>query len=270
MTPFFFGAAQRRLFGAFHMGEGAPSAGAAVLLCNPFGQEAIRTHRLYRVLADRLARSGVAVMRFEYFGTGDSAGEDVDGELEGWSDDVVAAHQELIRRSMAGRVFWMGGRLGAAIALRTLPHLTGEVERLVVWDPVVDGEGYGRLLKTRHAERLKEVFLRNDPSWRASIDAQVDSLLAEASGFPVSPLLGDQLASLQPTGLNVPRSLELRALVDPDDASVLAWLRRQQDRGVSVHEMPMKRTFDWMEHEAAHGALVPAQALQHLLSALTP
>lgn len=270
MTPFFFGTPSRRLFGVFHPGEGAAAGRHAVLLCNPFGQEAIRTHRLYRVLADRLARSGIAVLRFEYFGTGDSAGEDVEGDLDGWGDDVLEAHQELARLSMASQIMWMGGRLGAALALKVLPHVTGDVNRLVVWDPVLDGSAYHRLLKARHADRLREVFLRGDVPWRQGLMAIAREPLTEASGFPVSPVLETQLDAMSPSDLKVPRSVALHAIFDPEDELVPGWLEVQRERGVDTQAMPLKRSFDWMEHEAAHGALVPAQALQQLLSAMKP
>src|SRR4051812_43750768 len=65
MTPFYFGAPERRLLGLFHPSATAVRGARAVLLCNPFGQEAVRSHRVYRVLAERLARGGIAVLRFD-------------------------------------------------------------------------------------------------------------------------------------------------------------------------------------------------------------
>ena len=51
MTPVRFGAAPAGLVGMFHPADNGATH-PAVLLLNPFGQEAIRCHRLYRVLAD--------------------------------------------------------------------------------------------------------------------------------------------------------------------------------------------------------------------------
>ncbi len=96
MAPMFVGH-QRRLFASYHIAEGNVRRGHGVVLCNPFGQEALRAHRLYRVLAERLARSGIDVMRFDYYGTGDSSGEDQEGELSGWTRDIRTVHDELLR-----------------------------------------------------------------------------------------------------------------------------------------------------------------------------
>ena len=55
MIPFRFGPAGRQLYGAFHKPDTRIANASAVLLCNPFGQEAVRVHRLYRVLDTQLA-----------------------------------------------------------------------------------------------------------------------------------------------------------------------------------------------------------------------
>ena len=76
----------------------------SVLLCNPLGQESVRLHRFYRVLAERLSRLGIAVLRFGLLRDGESAGEEVEGRLARWCDDVLEAHRELIRLSGAKKI----------------------------------------------------------------------------------------------------------------------------------------------------------------------
>ena len=76
MTPIQFGPADRRLFGLLQPAQGNATR-TGVVLCNPMGQEAVRVHRMYRVLADRLNRAGLHVLRFDWFGSGDSAGDAV-------------------------------------------------------------------------------------------------------------------------------------------------------------------------------------------------
>ena len=69
----YFGASQQ-LLGAFHVAQRLQPRSTAVLLCNPFGEEASRSHRTFRVLATQLERTGFSVLRFDYSGTGDSLG----------------------------------------------------------------------------------------------------------------------------------------------------------------------------------------------------
>ncbi|GGA40327.1 alpha/beta fold hydrolase [Dyella nitratireducens] len=135
--PFYFGP-DRTLFGLFHA-CGTP-ARKAVLLCPPLGQDLIRCHRLYRQLAQALAAEGVAALRFDYYGTGDSAGNSVDMDWQRCLADTAAAANELRTRSGIDRVFAFGARLGGSIALASAAQ--ARFAGVVAWDPVLDGRAY--------------------------------------------------------------------------------------------------------------------------------
>jgi alpha/beta superfamily hydrolase len=155
VNPFFFGTRERRLFGLYTPGRGGPGARAAVL-CHPWGQEYLRAHRSVRHLATLLSRAGVHVLRFDYLGTGDSAGDLTDGDLAGWQRDVEHAIDELQETAGVARVGLVGLRLGAAIAAGVAARRRDAVDRLVLWDPVVDGAEYADDLSreaTAHADR---------------------------------------------------------------------------------------------------------------------
>src|SRR5262245_860401 len=94
MTPLYFGSATRRLFGIYEPGTGGRRAPQAAVLCYPWGQEYIRAHRSMRRLAMMLSAAGRDTFRFDYFGTGDSAGDMVDGSVAGWEKDIEAAIDE--------------------------------------------------------------------------------------------------------------------------------------------------------------------------------
>src|ERR1700692_718420 len=66
MKPIVFGGR----FGWLHPGNGD----RGVVLCNSFGHEYVWTHKGMRRLADELSARGIWVLRFDYRGTGDSAG----------------------------------------------------------------------------------------------------------------------------------------------------------------------------------------------------
>jgi hypothetical protein len=85
--PLYFGPEARPLFGWLHRAP-AP-ARLALAICNPFGYEAICTHRVLRHFAQAAAAAGVPALRFEYDGTGNSAGDDRDPErLASWVASV--------------------------------------------------------------------------------------------------------------------------------------------------------------------------------------
>ena len=78
--PLYFGPRQRALFGWLHRPASHERKDIGIVLCSPSGYEAICTHRTYRRLAEDAAAQGFAALRFDYDGTGDSAGDDLERE----------------------------------------------------------------------------------------------------------------------------------------------------------------------------------------------
>ena len=269
MRPFFFGPPSRRLFGAFHEASPGRSQSLAVLLCNPFGQEAIRTQRLFRVLAGRLSQAGIHVLRFDYFGSGDSAGDDDAGELDGWAGDVVSAHEELLALSRAGRVTWMGARLGATAAIHAARwRLSTPVQRLVVWDPVVEGAAYAESLRARHVEALEASYSVPDPAWRRMLRDEPASFRDQAIGIALAPVLREQLSRLDAGRLELPGTLRTLVLADEADHAVRMWVEAQRARGATIEALPLKQALEWTSDDSLNAALVPAEAVQRLLLAI--
>ena len=154
MTPCFFGSAERQLFGIHHPAQGAERA-TGVVLCYPAAQEYMLTHWAFRKLAGMLAREGFHVFRFDYYGTGDSAGEVHEGRVATWVQDIRQAATELQDVTGVQRVALVGFRLGAALAVRAA--LEGlSTAALVLWEPLVEGEAWLQeleLLQQRRATR---------------------------------------------------------------------------------------------------------------------
>jgi pimeloyl-ACP methyl ester carboxylesterase len=138
MIPMLIGNSGRPLHAVF-----SPAVGKrrrrAVVFCPPFGAEYARTHRAGRMLAQKLAAAGYDILRFDYYGTGDSSGEDHEFSPEGAVEDTLAAVDEAKDLSSARRVMLVGMRDGAAVALRVAAR-SGGVDRLVLWEPVVPDE----------------------------------------------------------------------------------------------------------------------------------
>jgi alpha/beta superfamily hydrolase len=116
MRPFYFGAPGRRLFGV-HLAPQEARRDCAVVLCYPMGQEYINSHRAFRHLARLLADEGFHVLRFDYFGCGDSEGECKQGTMSQWLSDVSTAILEVRNRSRVGAICLVGLRLGASLSL---------------------------------------------------------------------------------------------------------------------------------------------------------
>jgi alpha-beta hydrolase superfamily lysophospholipase len=153
MVPIIFGPEGRRLFGFYHATPVLAFPALAVVLCNPIGYEVMGVHRTYRHLADRLAARGFPTLRFDYDGTGDSAGEPDDpGRMQAWLASVHAAIDEARARSGALRVALLGVRFGATLSMLVAPERT-DVECLIAWAPVIRGGAYAREMVAFHVVR---------------------------------------------------------------------------------------------------------------------
>ncbi|MET0795517.1 MAG: alpha/beta fold hydrolase [Polyangiaceae bacterium] len=158
MKPLFFGEAERRLYGVYH----PPAKGSrhAVLLCYPGMQEYNAAHWMFRRLATSLAREGHHVLRFDYFGTGDSDGESDATTPESAVADVHTAFRELRDLSRAREVSLVGLRFGAACAAMACANGVS-ARQLLLWEPVIHGTDYVRELETLD-ERRNLVLLHAD------------------------------------------------------------------------------------------------------------
>jgi PST family polysaccharide transporter len=140
-SPVWFGPLERLLFGWLHIPEGN-MARAGVVLCPSLGIEGRRAHVAYRILAAALARKGFLVLRFDYDGTGDSAGGDKDPtRVSAWTASVRQA-VSFLEQAGATRKVVVGMRVGATIAVNA-GFETG-LDALVLWDPCLNGRGFIR------------------------------------------------------------------------------------------------------------------------------
>jgi pimeloyl-ACP methyl ester carboxylesterase len=152
MKPMFLGDSARKLYGVYHPPAKATRRSHAVLLCYPGVHEYNASHWAFRRLAGMLARDGHHVMRFDYFGTGDSAGRVEEGLPSFWLEDIRQAAAELKDISGARQVSLVGKRLGGLLAALACEREL-EPRRLVLWDPVLSGKAYVDELETWNARR---------------------------------------------------------------------------------------------------------------------
>ncbi|MFM0286654.1 alpha/beta hydrolase [Paraburkholderia megapolitana] len=165
-----------------------PAAGEqGVVLCNPFGYDALCTHRGWRKLAERLAAAGIPVLRFDYPGTGDSAGfEDDPQRVAAWIDSIVAATRRLREWTGVTRVSLVGLRLGATLAALAAQQ-AGDIDALVLLAPAMLGRNYLRELRAH-----RQSWLSTPAGMNADPLDERDSYV-EAFGFG---LHGDDIARL--------------------------------------------------------------------------
>lgn len=174
-NPFYFGTSTTQLFGIYDPPQSAGRRG--VVLCQPWGQEYLRAHQSIRHLARLLARQRCHALRFDYFGCGDSAGRDEEGSIAQWLNDIATAIDEL--KAIAGlrSVGLIGLRFGASLAALTAAGRR-DVDRLVLWDPIIDGAAYV-------TEKTKNSVGRGEAGG-----------VVQVAGFPLTAELQESMATI--------------------------------------------------------------------------
>jgi len=183
------------------------TGGRGVVLCPPWGFEALCVHRGLLALAEALAAAGLPCLTFDLPGTGDSLDPPSEAPLPyHWIAALLAAVDLLRTRTGAREVALVGLRLGALLAAEAALRLGG-VERLVLLAPPASGRAFAREL--RAWARLAEAGPTDCGSAAGS-----DGLVA--GGFALDGGALAALARLDPLGASRPPAPRVLILGRPD------------------------------------------------------
>lgn len=109
------------------------------IIAPPLFEEYARTRKLLVNLARELAMSGIDVIRFDYPGTGLSAGTTRELTVSG-AIDALTSTVAYTQQCGAARIDLLGFRFGGYLALAKASELP--IARLIVWEPVLDLTAY--------------------------------------------------------------------------------------------------------------------------------
>lgn len=251
--PLFFGTEARPLFGWLHRVKPRTRVPLGVVLCNPFGYEAISTHRTLRHFARALADSGIPALRFDYDGTGDSAGTDLDPDrLEAWVSSIHRAAETLRRESGCERLIFFGIRLGATLAALAASQRS-DSEGLIALAPVVNANAYMRELRAlQMAGRIGEAT------------AQPCDDVIEVTGFVITAATRAALSAINLMKLERPPAARVLIVDRHGLPGNERWLELLQSQGASVERQALPGYTEMML--SPHSAVVPTEMLNAALS----
>jgi pimeloyl-ACP methyl ester carboxylesterase len=263
LNPCFFGPPDRQLFGAYH----APQAGdrrTVVVLCYPGPEEWMRAHWAFRQLAGLLTRAGFHLFRFDYFGTGDSAGDALASGPDAWRRDVGLAIAEACAISGQSRVSLVGARLGAALAtLHAATPSPGKhtLQDLVLWDPIVDGTTYMAELRQLHEQVLAQS--------RQAIHRGAKADAPEILGWPVTSESAAAYAALDVMRVSQLEAQRVRLITSdaaPSYTKLTEHLKRLQ---ANCKHVVSPDAGGWDKQVTLEQAVLPAMLLRSITEQMT-
>jgi acyl carrier protein len=210
VSSFYFGPGDS-LYGLYNPAVGDPRS-PPVLICPPIGYEYARCQFLLRALAEKLSEAGVPSLRFDFFGSGDSLGNDVDASWGRWRQDLLAALDELKRRTGSSRVRVFCLRLTTVLALKSLPR--DDIDRWVCWDPVVDGAAYCRELQRMTREKVHKLLVKRNLKRPRKIPGS-----EELVGTRFSTELLESMKAVLLRDEDLPDGMDIRRILSADFAA---------------------------------------------------
>ncbi len=247
--PFTFGASDEPLFGLYQ-GPAGRARAQGIVLCHPMGHEYIPAYDAMKELARFLTQAGFHVLRFDYYGSGDSAGETGDGGIEAWTANVEAAIEELKATAQVKKVSLLGLRLGATLALFAARRRK-DVDSVVIWEPIVRGKAYLDELQALRDAYIARILPRPTTALRLGVPLDV-------LGFPISDALRMEIEAVD---LEELREVPRRALLVGQHDRLKSHLH---ERGCQVESDPIHEFKVW-EKGGLSGAVIPLKTLRKIV-----
>lgn len=193
---FMFDCAGNRLLGITTHPENAADTGVLILVGGP--QYRAGSHRQFTLLARQLAARGIASMRFDFRGMGDSEGES--RTFETVNDDILAALDAFFARLPGLRHIALWGLCDAASAALLYAHTDPRVNGLILLNPWVHSEAGAARTRLRHyylTRLMQPAFWKKLLSGKVSLGESASDLTKSAHSAmtttptaPADPRLG--------------------------------------------------------------------------------
>lgn len=165
-----------------------------VVVCDPFAEEKKCAQRPLVDVSRALCASGYTVLRFDYRGCGDSEGEFGDWTLVDWCADIEAALQWARQQVAPHWTALAGLRLGAALAAQ-VAATRGDVQALVLWEPITDGKRY--VTQNLRRSMIKAMLTEGDQFRPQAVALRHEADLVDFDGYAVTARMRAELESVQ-------------------------------------------------------------------------
>lgn len=238
-TPFFFPGDRSQLFGILHRPTVSESHKGFVF-CHPFAEEKLWAHRVFVRFARELAGRGYTVLRFDYMGHGDSEGDFQDSSVETRIADIRSALRAIRHHEPTlETIGLLGLRFGATLAAVAADR-GPEVESMILWEPIVDGDRYMQDALRTNLTTQMAVYGRVTENRQVLIEKMRAGFSVNVDGYEVTYPLFEQASAIKL--LSTGSSFSGRVLVAQ----------------IASRSRPIRKELDSLAQAYKHGGVVEA------------
>lgn len=144
----------QKMFGILHR-PCQPGPVPAVLICSGYAGNKAGKFRLFVRLAEELVKQGIAVLRFDYRGSGDSEGDLQEITVESKVSDTLMCLDFLANDPQIdpSRIGLLGRSMGGAISILAAKKFS-KIKSLALWAPVFDSSPWKPLWDSFKSNQL--------------------------------------------------------------------------------------------------------------------
>jgi exosortase A-associated hydrolase 2 len=152
-----------------------------------FAEELNRCRVMVAMQVRQMASLGYGCLVLDYYGTGDSQGDFSETSWHQWQADVDTAYEWLLSQCYTDIGIW-GLRLGAMLAIERVIHDPKRFNRVLLWQPVLDGKVLmNQFLRLRVAMLMDRGLKKQTTQEMRQLLEQGKSI--EVAGYEVTPEL---------------------------------------------------------------------------------
>lgn len=194
--PFFMPACGGPRFCLFYPPSPEQSPRGSILYVHPFAEELNKSRRMASLQARAFAANGYGVLQIDLYGCGDSSGDLAEARWHIWREDILLADTWLKQR-LAGTFSLWGLRLGALLAFEFACENAIELDRAILWHPVLQGKNYLDHFFRLHLARQMMGNKTDGSKSPRQILSNGDSV--EVAGYEIIPSLAADIDALDVT-----------------------------------------------------------------------
>ncbi len=174
--------------------RGASASG--LVMCHPLLEERKSAQRVMVEAARAFASAGIAVLRFDYRGCGDSTGNLDAFGCEDWRADIATAVRFLTEQTAAKPLGLLGLRLGASLAMEAAAAHPVLARFLVLWEPILNGRRHlDQELRRKLVNEM--VTFGQSRTTRAGLLKDLETGLAiDVDGYSLTPRLFSDIGAI--------------------------------------------------------------------------